>query len=67
MDGFKQHALNNGKISIELKNCKRVTVYGYCHVTNCVYEFHGCFYHGCPAYYESSASTPHRVHKASNH
>ena len=30
---------------------------------NCVCEFHGCYYHGCPAHYESSAPTPHQVGK----
>ena len=57
---FIQHALNGGEMTIELKNGKKVTVDGYCATTNCVYEFHGCYYHGCPAHYESSVSTLHR-------
>ena len=43
-----------------------MTVDGYCHETNCVYEFHSCFYHGCLAHFESSASTAHRVRKTTN-
>lgn len=38
-----QHALNGGeKIILGHK------VDGYCKETNTVYQFHGCFWHGCP-------------------
>ena len=43
-----------------------MTVDGYCAAANCVYEFHGCYYHSCPAHYESSSYTPHRVRKTTN-
>ena len=56
-----------GEVTIDLLNGKKVTVDGYCEATNCVYEFHSCYYHGCPAHYESSAPTPHRVRKTTNH
>ena len=64
---FIQHALNGGEVTLELKNGKKVTVDGYNATSNIVYEFHSCFYHGCPAHYESSAPTPHRVRKTTNH
>lgn len=38
-----QHALNDGE-KILLGN----RVDGYCEETNTVYQFHGCFWHGCP-------------------
>ena len=53
-------------MTIELKNGKKVTVDGYCATTSCVYEFHGCYYHGCPAHYKASSATPHRVRKTTN-
>ena len=42
-----QHALNGGekKLTIDGKTYK---VDGFCEETNTVYEFHGCFWHGCP-------------------
>ena len=45
-----------------------MTVDGCCAAANCVYEFHGCYYYGCPAHYhyEASSFTPHRVHKTMN-
>ena len=41
-----QHALNGGeeKLTIDDKTYK---VDGFCKETNTVYEFHGCFWHGC--------------------
>ena len=39
---------------------KEVYVDGYCRDNNTVYQFHGCFYHGCLYRYESCAPTPHR-------
>ncbi|GBN93480.1 hypothetical protein AVEN_83821-1 [Araneus ventricosus] len=29
-----------------------ITVDGFCEETNTVYQFHGCFYHGCPDCFE---------------
>ena len=37
------HAKNNGEFKIG--NYK---VDGYCQMNKTIYEFHGCFYHGCP-------------------
>ena len=43
-----------------------VEVDGYCAETNTVYEFDGCFYHGCPCCYQSDSICPHRVKKFTN-
>ena len=42
-----QHALNGGekKLTIDDRTYK---VDGFCEKTNTVYEFYGCFWHGCP-------------------
>ena len=48
---FIHHALNGGEMTIKLKNGKKVTVDGYNEAANCVDEFHGGFYNGCPAHY----------------
>ena len=42
-----QHAKNRGEATL-LLNQKPVRVDGYNATTRTVYEFHGCFYHGCP-------------------
>ena len=46
-----QHALNGGekKLTIDGKTYK---VDGFCEETNTVYEFYGCFWHGCPNCYK---------------
>ena len=46
-----QHALNGGekKLTIDEKTYK---VDGFCEETNTVYEFYGCFWHGCPNCYK---------------
>lgn len=41
-----QHALNGGEISI----CG-TKVDGFNQKTNTVYQYHGCFWHGCPKCY----------------
>ena len=48
-----QHALNGGekKLTIDGKTYK---VDGFCEETNTVYEFYGCFWHGCPNCYKSN-------------
>ena len=43
-----QHAGNAGEVRIPGVG---FFVDGYCHDTNTVYEFHGCFWHGCPHCY----------------
>ena len=46
-----QHALNGGekKLTIDDKTYK---VDGFCEETHTVYEFYGCFWHGCPNCYK---------------
>ena len=45
-----KHVRNGGEQSIRTAN-KIYFVDGYDSVTRTVYEFHGCFYHGCPKCY----------------
>lgn len=42
-----QHALNGGE-----KTILGYKVDGYCDKTNTIYQFHGCFWHGCPKCYD---------------
>ena len=51
-----QHARNKGEFRIPNSNC---TVDGYDEVTKTVYEFQGCFFHGCRMCYPTR-SEPHR-------
>ena len=47
-NGFNiKHALNGGEKKLTLGN-KTYKVDGFCEETNTVYEFYGCFWHGCP-------------------
>ena len=46
-----QHALEGGEKVIKCINNK-LKVDGFCESTNTVYEFHGCFWHGCPDCYK---------------
>ena len=46
-----QHALNGGKKRLTIDN-KAYKVDGFCEETNTVYEFYGCFWHGCPSCYK---------------
>ncbi|CAH1240722.1 Hypp6078 [Branchiostoma lanceolatum] len=48
-----QHAKNGG----EKRVCGR-KVDGFCAQTNTVYEYHGCFYHGCKKCYEPWVTNP---------
>lgn len=45
-----QHALNSCEKQLTI-NYKTYTVDGYCKESNIVYEYHGCFWHGCPICY----------------
>ena len=47
---YVQHVDNGGEFTVPGTNFK---VDGYCAETNTIYEFHGCFYHGCPTCYNS--------------
>ena len=42
-----QHALNGGEKALTTGD-KTYKVDGFCEETNTVYEFYGCFWHGCP-------------------
>ena len=46
-----QHALNGGEKELTIDN-KTYKLDGFCKETNTVYEFHGCFWHGCPNCYK---------------
>ena len=46
-----QHALNGGEKKLTIDD-KAYKVDGFCEETNTVYEFHGCFWHGCPNCYK---------------
>ena len=45
-----KHALNGGEKELNI-NKKTYKVDGFCEETNTVYEFYGCFWHGCPKCY----------------
>ena len=45
---YVQHAGNAGEYRLPAVG---FSVDGYCQETNTVYEFHGCFWHGCPQCY----------------
>ena len=46
-----KHALNGGEKELTVGN-KTYKVAGFCEETNTVYEFFGCFWHGCPNCYK---------------
>ena len=46
-----QHALNSGEKKLTIGD-KTYKVDGFCEKTNTVYEFYGCFWHGCPKCYK---------------
>ena len=46
-----QHALNGGEKVLTVGD-KTYKVDGFCEETNTVYEFYGCFWHGCPNCYK---------------
>jgi hypothetical protein len=48
-----QHARNGGEVKFG-----RMTVDGYDAVNKTIYEFLGCFYHGCPHCYKSDEENP---------
>ena len=45
---YLQHVGNAGEYYVPVTT---FTVDGFCRETNIVYEFHGCFWHGCPKCY----------------
>ena len=51
---YIQHAMNGGEHFIPIIG----KVDGYCEQTNTVYEFQGCFWHGCPKCYTADRINP---------
>ena len=51
---YIEHAMNGGEHTIS--NVGKVD--GYCEQTNTVYEFQGCFWHGCPKCYSEDRINP---------
>ena len=49
--GNIKHALNGGEKELTIDD-KAYKVDGFCEETNTVYEFYGCFRHGCPSCYK---------------
>ena len=46
---FIRHSLNHSEgEKMILADGHRYRVDGFCETTNTVYEYHGCFFHGCP-------------------
>jgi len=46
-----KHACNGGEPVIRISG-KTYKVDGYCEKTNTIYQFHGCYLHGCKSCYE---------------
>ena len=46
-----RHALNGTEVSINIDG-KKLKVDGYCEETNTIYQFHGCYFHGCKKCYD---------------
>ena len=51
---YIQHAMNGGEYTVPTVG----KVDGYCEQTNTVYEFQGCFWHGCPKCYTEDRINP---------
>lgn len=51
-----QHAYNGfrygAEVVLTMRSGKKVKVDGFCEQSNTVYQFHGCYWHGCPKCYE---------------
>ena len=46
-----RHACNGGEVVIQI-NGKTYKVDGYCENTKTIYQFHGCYFHGCSSCYD---------------
>ena len=57
-DDYIRHAGNSGEYRIPHS---QYTVDGYHEKTNTVYEFQGCFWHGCPVCYSNCTESHHRL------
>ena len=42
-----QHALKGGEYRVNNQKGNKIPVDGYCKTNNTIYQFHGCFWHGC--------------------
>jgi hypothetical protein len=47
-----EHACNGGEKELRFNDGKILRVDGFCRSTNTVYQFHGCYYHGCPCCFD---------------
>ena len=56
-----RHARNGGEHVI-LQGAKTYYVDGYDEITKTVYEFNGCFWHGCPRCFPDRDKTRHKMH-----
>ena len=56
-----RHARNGGEHVI-LQGAKTYYVDGYDETTKTVYEFNGCFWHGCPKCFPDRDKTRHKMH-----
>lgn len=60
-----KHACNGGEATVMAETNfgnKRQKVDGYCEETNTIYQFHGCYFHGCKYCYDE-----HTVNKVSQY
>ena len=65
-----RHARNGGEHCIQT-NLRPIYVDGYDEQTNTVYQFHGCYHHGCPTCYKevlhfNNSAHPDRTHREVN-
>ena len=56
-----KHARNGGEQVLQIKRGK-VSVDGFDSDTNTVYEFHGCYFHGCPSCFPIQPLRTNRIH-----
>ncbi|XP_048252721.1 uncharacterized protein LOC125380975 [Haliotis rufescens] len=54
-----QHSRNGGEMRFHCSNGKTYSVDGFDKKTKTVYEYLGCFWHGCARCYKTSRSKPH--------
>jgi G:T-mismatch repair DNA endonuclease (very short patch repair protein) len=46
-----KHACNGGEQRLVVNKDQKLKVDGFCAETNTIYQFHGCYFHGCPNCY----------------
>ena len=47
-----KHACNGGEQILKLNDGKSLKVDGYCKEIDTVFQFQGCYYHGCPVCFD---------------